>query len=166
MNETHQLNVWTTALNLPEYEVVHYAQREGTRHFSVVSRDGVELCPDCSKSCQQVHQKRLDRRRGRPPVGESTRSAQGACLSIRVRTLWPTLYTEESALHAGLGRESHSPLDRKSGGVDSAGGHRRGGGVLSNSRKDARTLVLRMGGIGTPSARRGGVHPADSFAGH
>ncbi len=118
------------------------------------------------KSCQQVHQKRLDRRRGRPPVGESTRSAQGACLSIRVRTLWPTLYTEESALHAGLGRESHSPLDRKSGGVDSAGGHRRGGGVLSNSRKDARTLVLRMGGIGTPSARRGGVHPADSFAGH
>lgn len=58
MNETHQLRVWTTALNLPEYEVVHYAQREGTRHFSVVPREGVELCPDCSKPCQRLHQKR------------------------------------------------------------------------------------------------------------
>jgi transposase len=58
MNETHQLAVWTTALNLPEYEVVHYAEREGVRHFSVVSQSSIELCPDCSKPCQRQHQKR------------------------------------------------------------------------------------------------------------
>ncbi len=166
MNETHQLNVWTTALNLPEYEVVHYAQREGTRHFSVVSRDGVELCPDCSKSCQQVHQKRwiedvADLPLGNQPVRLKVRVFQYECEHCGRH------FTPKSLLFTpGLKRESHSPLDRKSGGVDSAGGHRRGGGVLSNSRKDARTLVLRMGGIGTPAARRGGVHPADSFAGH
>jgi hypothetical protein len=46
MNETHQLSVWTTALNLPEYEVVHYAQCEGVRHFSVVPHSNIELCPE------------------------------------------------------------------------------------------------------------------------
>ena len=79
MNETHQLNVWTTALNLPEYEVVHYAQREGTRHFSVVPRDGVELCPDCSQPCQQVHQKRWIEEVADLPLGD-----QPVRLKVRV----------------------------------------------------------------------------------
>ena len=58
MNETHQLAVWTIALNLPEYEVVHYAERDGIRHFSVVPLSSVALCPECSKACQRQHQKR------------------------------------------------------------------------------------------------------------
>lgn len=58
MNESHQLSVWTTALNLPEYEVVHYAEREGVRHFSLVPTCVVDVCPDCSMACDRWHQKR------------------------------------------------------------------------------------------------------------
>lgn len=58
MNESHQLNVWTTALNLPEYEVVHYAEREGVRHFSLVPTCVIDVCPECSKPCDHWHQKR------------------------------------------------------------------------------------------------------------
>lgn len=58
MNESHQLRVWTKALNLPEYEVVHFAERDGVRHFSLVPTFCGELCPDCSRMCERVHQKR------------------------------------------------------------------------------------------------------------
>jgi transposase len=84
MNESHQLRVWTTALNLPEYEVVHYAQREATRHFSVVPRESVELCPDCSKPTERVHQKRwiedvADLPLGNQPVRLKVRVFQYEC---------------------------------------------------------------------------------------
>lgn len=58
MNESHQLDVWTTALNLPEYEVVHFAERAGVRHFSLVPTCVVDVCPECSKPCDRWHQKR------------------------------------------------------------------------------------------------------------
>jgi hypothetical protein len=58
MNEQHQLNVWTTALNLPEYEVVHYAERDDVRRFSLVPICPVALCPDCQKPSGCVHQRR------------------------------------------------------------------------------------------------------------
>ena len=54
-----QLDVWTAALNLPGYEVVHCAEDEdGVRRFSVVPLQIVELCPDCSRPCDSWHQKR------------------------------------------------------------------------------------------------------------
>lgn len=79
MNETHQLNVWTTALNLPDYEVVHYAQREGIRQFSVVPLTSIELCPDCSKPCQRQHQKRWIKDVADLPLGD-----QPVRLKVRV----------------------------------------------------------------------------------
>lgn len=79
MNETHQLNVWTTALNLPEYEVVHYAEREGVRHFSVMPRSGVELCPECSKPCERQHQRRWIEEVADLPLGD-----QPVRLKVRV----------------------------------------------------------------------------------
>ena len=84
MNESHQLAVWTVALNLPEYEVVHYAEREGVRHFSVVPNWVVELCPECSKACQRQHQKRwiedvADLPLGDQPVRLKVRVVQYEC---------------------------------------------------------------------------------------
>lgn len=84
MNETHQLNVWTTALNLPDYEVVHYAQGDGVRHFSLVPCWEIEVCPDCSESCQRVHQKRwvndiVDLPLGDQPVRLKVRVLQYHC---------------------------------------------------------------------------------------
>ena len=84
MNEQHQLDVWTTALNLPEYEVVHYAEREGVRHFSLVPICPVALCPDCGKSCANVHQRRwikdvVDLPLGDRPVRLKVRVLQFQC---------------------------------------------------------------------------------------
>lgn len=56
--ESHQLNVWTTALDLPEYEVVDFEQRDGLRHFTLVPTYPFAICPECSRTCQNWHQKR------------------------------------------------------------------------------------------------------------
>ena len=84
MNEQHQLDVWTTALNLPEYEVVHYEEREGVRRFSLVPMCLVALCPDCAKPSGCVHQKRwvkdvIDLPLGDMPVRLKVRVLQFHC---------------------------------------------------------------------------------------
>lgn len=84
MNETHQLNVWTTALNLPDYEVVHYAQVDGVRHFSLVPICVIDVCPECSKPCDRWHQKRwlqdvVDLPLGDQPVRLKVRVYQFHC---------------------------------------------------------------------------------------
>lgn len=79
MNESHQLAVWTVALNLPEYEVVHYAEREGVRHFSLVPLVCVGFCPDCSKACQRQHQQRWIEEVADLPLGD-----QPVRLKVRV----------------------------------------------------------------------------------
>lgn len=84
MNESHQLNVWTTALNLPEYEVVHYAERDGVRHFSLVPTGVIGVCPGCSKPCDRWHQKRwikdvVDLPLGDQPVRLKVRVFQFDC---------------------------------------------------------------------------------------
>ena len=79
MNESHHLAVWTVALNLPEYEVVHYAERDGVRHFSVVPLVGVGFCPDCSMPCQRQHQQRWNEDVADLPLGD-----QPVRLKVRV----------------------------------------------------------------------------------
>jgi transposase len=84
MNEQHQLDVWTTALNLSEYEVVHYAQRDGVRRFSLVPICHAALCPDCRKPSGCVHQKRwienvVDLPLGDLPVRLKVRVLQFEC---------------------------------------------------------------------------------------
>jgi transposase len=87
MCQLHQarLDVWTAALNLPGYEVVHCAEEEdGVRRFSVVPRQIVELCPACSQPCGSWHQKRwlenvLDLPLGGQPVRLKVRVFQYEC---------------------------------------------------------------------------------------
>lgn len=86
MNDQHQheLDIWTRALNLPEYEVVHYAEREGVRHFSIVPTCVIAVCPDCSKPCDRWHQKRwvkdiVDLPLGDQPVRLKVRVFQFDC---------------------------------------------------------------------------------------
>lgn len=84
MNEQHQLDVWTKALNLPEYEVVHYAERDGVRRLSLVPICPVALCPDCGQPCANVHQRRwvkdvVDLPLGDRPVRLKVRVLQFEC---------------------------------------------------------------------------------------
>jgi transposase len=117
MNESHQLNVWTTALNLPEYEVVHYAQREGVRHFSVIPNMSVALCPECSKPCERQHQKRwiedvADLPLGDQPVRLKVRVYQFACEHCGRH------FTPQSLLFTpGLGAKATARLVGKAAGL-------------------------------------------------
>lgn len=70
VNESPRLAVWTEALNLPEYEVVHYAEQDGQRHFSIVPHLMVEACPECGRPCQRIHQKRWIRDVVDLPLGD------------------------------------------------------------------------------------------------
>ena len=81
MCETSPLVAWTMALNLPGYEVSHYAEDgiDGVLRLCVVPTQIVELCPDCGRPCDSWRQKRrlenfLDLSRGGRPV----------CLKVRV----------------------------------------------------------------------------------
>jgi transposase len=80
-----ELDVWTAALNLPGYEVVHYAEDdEGVRRCSVVPLQIVALCPDCGRPCDAWHQKRwienvLDLPVGGRPVRLKVRVFQYEC---------------------------------------------------------------------------------------
>ena len=86
MCESESLAVWTVALNLAGYEVVHYAEDEvdGVRRFSLVPQLIVELCPECDRPCQSFHQKRwiknvLDLPLGGRPVRLKVRVFQYEC---------------------------------------------------------------------------------------
>ena len=133
MNETHQLAVWTIALNLPEYEVVHYAERDGIRYFSVVPLTSVELCPECSKACQRQHQKRWIE-----DVADLWALERGRTFRGRYHVLGGTLSALDgigpedltiSALVARAGSPEVVPATaRRRGGAMEAGGPARHGG--------------------------------------
>ena len=103
----------TTALNLPDYEVVHYAQHDEVRHFSVVPKARVELCPECSKPCQRQHQKRwlqdvADLPLGDQPVRLKVRVFQYECDHCGRH------FTPKSLLFTpGLGAQATARLIRK-----------------------------------------------------
>jgi transposase len=80
-----QLDVWTVALNLPGYEVVHCTEdEEGVWRLSVVPLQIVELCPNCGRPSESWQQKRWlknvwDLPVGGRPVRLKVRVFQYAC---------------------------------------------------------------------------------------
>lgn len=84
--QSHELTVWTQALNLAGYDVVDSgeAQGDGVRRFGVVPTQIVELCPGCGRPCNSIRQKRwienvLDLPLGGRPVGLKVRVFQYEC---------------------------------------------------------------------------------------
>ena len=81
MCETSQFSAWTVALNLPGYEVSHYAEDgiDGVLRLSVIPTQIIELCPDCSRPCDSWHQKRWLENIVDLPLG-----GRPVCLKVRV----------------------------------------------------------------------------------
>ena len=81
MCETSQFSAWTVALNLPGYEVSHYAEDgiDGVLRLSVIPKEIVELCPDCGRPCNTWHQKRWLENVLDLPLG-----GRSVCLKVRV----------------------------------------------------------------------------------
>jgi transposase len=80
-----ELKVWTEALSLPGYEVVHVEDEPGEgRRFSIVPVQTTALCPDCGRPCQSFRQKRwienvVDLPLGGRPVRLKVRVFQYEC---------------------------------------------------------------------------------------
>ena len=84
MSETEQLNVWTTVLNVPEYEVVQFEQQGGVRHFRLIPDARHANYPECGQACGRQHQKRwvsdvADLPLGDQPVRLHVRVIQYVC---------------------------------------------------------------------------------------
>lgn len=86
MCETGSWSGLTIALNLPGYEVSHYAEDKigGVLRISVIPEQIVELCPACGRPCDSWHQKRwlenvVDLPLGGRPVRLKVRVYQYKC---------------------------------------------------------------------------------------
>lgn len=99
MCETAQLRAWTTALNLPGYEVSHYAEDgiDGILRLNVVPKQIVELCPGCDRPCDSWRQKRWLESVCDLPLG-----GRPVCLKIRV--------FQYQCEHCGRTWTPHSPV--------------------------------------------------------
>lgn len=60
MDTAASLAFWTTALNLPDFRVVHMYQQTPTAPlcFTVLPVHEVGLCPHCGHACDTVHRRR------------------------------------------------------------------------------------------------------------
>lgn len=72
MGTMQRLVVWTVALNLPGFRVVH--ERRDTPkdpvRFTVVPAEEVAVCPGCSHACSKVHRRHDSKPMKDLPLGE------------------------------------------------------------------------------------------------
>jgi len=79
MPSCQELEFWTDALRLPDFEVVHVERDAQTLVFTVIPELAVGVCPHCQKPSSEVRQKRTRERIRDLAIGTSS-------VELQVRT--------------------------------------------------------------------------------
>ena len=85
MCERDQLAFWTKLLNLVDFQVVHeeLTASDEPRHFTLIPKTPVGLCPHCGEVCEAIHRRTESDRVHDLPIGE-----RAVELTVRIYQYW------------------------------------------------------------------------------